>query len=120
MATVSEVKGVGPVTEKALAAEGFKTAKQLAKAKAADIVVVSGVGETRASMLIAAAQALISAANAVAEPSGKKASGGKKKKKKGKKIEGKKAGGKKAKGADKKPKKAKAKKGKAKKKSKKK
>lgn len=106
MATLSEVKGVGPATERALVERGYKTAKQLAKAKPGDVVIVSGIGEIRAAMLIDAAKALL--AVAVAEPAGKKAADSKKKKAKAAKAKKDKA------------KKSKSKKAKAKKKSKKK
>jgi len=68
MASISEVKGIGPATAKALAAKGFKTAEKLAKAGTADVIVVSGIGDARANALIAAAQALIAAAGAPKAP----------------------------------------------------
>jgi len=57
MASVLDVKGVGPALAKPLAACGIKTAEDLAAAELADLLVVPGIGQPRAVSLMAAAKA---------------------------------------------------------------
>ena len=91
MAEITEVKGVGPVLAKACIEQGYGTVEKIAEARIVEFVIVPGVSETRAKLLIEAANALLnsavrtgaaSAAEAPAESDGTpaKKSGSKKKK----------------------------------------
>ena len=57
---ITEVKGIGESTAKALADHGFDSAQSLAVAAIADIVAVPGFGPRRASSVSEAARAAIS------------------------------------------------------------
>ena len=66
MRSLDQVKGVGPFMAKALTKIGFSSAEQLAGAAASEITLVPGIGTVRAASLIAAAKALLDAAEDIA------------------------------------------------------
>ena len=74
MASISDIKGVGPATERALAEGGFTSIEMLAAASIENVVAVPGFGKVRAALLIAEARALLSASGD-AEPVEDQASG---------------------------------------------
>ena len=77
MATITELKGVGPVLAKACVDKGYRSVKDIATAVAAELETVPGIGHARAGMLIAAAKQVMASS---AEPAMPKAADGKKKK----------------------------------------
>lgn len=59
MAEIIDIKGVGPVLAKACVDNGYSSVRKIATAMLNDLVVVPGVNEARAKLLIDAAQALL-------------------------------------------------------------
>jgi hypothetical protein len=59
---LTDVRGIGPSTARALEAQGVRTVEVLAKASADKVVATRGFGEARAAEVIAAANALLAAA----------------------------------------------------------
>jgi NAD-dependent DNA ligase len=59
MTELTEIKGVGPATAKVFAKVGFSNVKDVASARPVDLAAVPGVGEIRATRLIAAARSLL-------------------------------------------------------------
>ncbi len=94
---ITDVRGIGPSTARALEAQGFRTVAALAKAKINKVSAVQGFAEIRAAEVIAAAVALLAEAGAAQaaenadkpSPGKKKAAEQKKKKDKNKKKIGK-------------------------------
>ncbi|MDH3664539.1 MAG: helix-hairpin-helix domain-containing protein [Alphaproteobacteria bacterium] len=71
MAELIEIKGVGPVLAKACVRNGYGGVDQLAAAMPDELVVVPGISDAKAKLLIAAAQALLgeaSSSNSEATP----------------------------------------------------
>lgn len=71
MAEILDIKGVGPVLAKACIDKGFSSVGKIAAAMFTDLVVVPGVSETKAKLLIGSAQTLLSdqpATNGAAAP----------------------------------------------------
>jgi hypothetical protein len=64
MPELTEIKGVGPVLAKACANNGYGSVKKIAAATLHDLVAVRGINETKAKLVIAAAQALLDSAPA--------------------------------------------------------
>lgn len=90
---LTQVTGIGPAAAAILKTHGFQTIEDLASASAANIMVVPGFGESRASQVIASAKAILSGSGETkaAQPSkAKSAEDTKKGKKKGKKKKDKK------------------------------
>ncbi|UCF76138.1 MAG: helix-hairpin-helix domain-containing protein [Betaproteobacteria bacterium] len=99
MPELVDIKGVGPALAKAFAGLGYGTVEGIAAADPAGLAQAPGVGESRATALISAAQALLHAASSPDVPGPnekeksqknadqkKKNKGGKKKRKKDKKA----------------------------------
>ena len=88
---ILEVKGIGPATAETLAGHGFKTARELARAKVDQLTALSGFSETRAAQVILEAQKLIvvpekeAADQVITEPESQKSKKNKSKKQKDKK-----------------------------------
>ncbi len=72
MPELTAIKGVGPVLAKACAENGYDHVEQIAAAMLHDLIVVPGISEAKAKVVIAAAQDLLqedSGSNGEAAPS---------------------------------------------------
>jgi len=55
---ITEIKGIGPQTARALAEQGYNTAEDLAAAQPSDLTTIPGFGAVRANFVIEAAKTL--------------------------------------------------------------
>ena len=116
---LTQIPGIGPATAQTLTDSGFGSVEAIARASAGDLAKVQGFGQVRASVVIAAAQALmtgVARVNPPADAADKKERKKKRKKDKKKDSKGKKGKKKKTKKKKDKKKDSKGKKGKKKKK----
>ena len=88
-APLTQIPGIGPATAQTLTKSGFGSVEAIARASAGDLAKVQGFGQVRASVVIAAAQAMMTDA-AMATPAVAAADKKKRKKKKDKDGKGKK------------------------------
>lgn len=62
MPEIVDIKGVGPVLAKACIEQGYGSVEKIAGAKVVEFVIVPGVSEVRAKLLIEAAKLLLNGA----------------------------------------------------------